>query len=131
MFPQVELTVQLLQVFLRRLGETCPDIVDSFDESGIKSPAFTFGITVGVDAAAGISAVEAGAEIGVGISLRGERFCYGGFCIGKGFTTPDFSLPEPGVGAALTVFKDISNVPGASNYFSVSMDVDAPVYVNM
>ena len=64
-------------------------------------------------------------EVGLGIDLSGEKFCYAGECVYSGFT-----LDVPQVGADFNVvvsgWKSMSAVPGRSNMMAFGLGGELP-----
>ena len=110
----------VMEAFIKLAKDKCPLVV-----KGSTKPAFTMGFSVAADVVgAGLSAGRSG-EVGLGIDLSGEKFCYAGECVYSGFT-----LDVPQVGADFNIvvsgWKSMSSVPGPSNMMAFGLGVELP-----
>ena len=113
------------------IGKHCPALQI---DTGSKVPIVTIGFTLdaGVESPTGRTA-SAGLELGIGFTLRGDKVCYVGGCVEEGFKVQVVPDPPFGVDASMAVslFKDISNVPGDSTTITLGAGVDIPSPVNL
>jgi len=122
--------------WLKHAGEQCPMLKCEPNKDGkevckgmdFRNMAITIGGTIGAGVHVGLGAVSigggAGLEVGVGLSARGQQMCYVGGCVqaevGLGVTAGVSAGLE--IGAALTLFKDASGIPGTCSSIGVSGD---------
>jgi len=110
----------VMEAFINLAKDKCPLIV-----KGSSKPAFTMGFSAAAEAVGAGSTAGASGEVGLGIDLDGEKFCYAGGCVYKGFT---FDVPQAGVDFNIVVsgWKSMSSVPGRSNMMAFGLGVELP-----
>jgi len=110
----------VMEAFIKLAKDKCPLVV-----KGSSKPAFTMGFSAAAEAVGAGSTAGASGEVGLGIDLDGEKFCYAGGCVYKGFT---FDVPQAGVDFNIVVsgWKSMSSVPGRSNMMAFGLGVELP-----
>jgi len=110
----------VMEAFIKLAKDKCPLVV-----KGSSKPAFTMGFSAAAEAVGAGSTAGASGEVGLGIDLDGEKFCYAGGCVYKGFT---FDVPQAGVDFSIVVsgWKSMSSVPGRSNMMAFGLGVELP-----
>ena len=110
----------VMEAFIKLAKDKCPLVV-----KGSSKPAFTMGFSAAAEAVGAGSTAGASGEVGLGIDLDGEKFCYAGGCVYKGFT---FDVPQVGVDFNVVVsgWKSMSSVPGRSNMMAFGLGVELP-----
>ena len=104
------------------LKRDCPAIA-----GGSVKPAFTQGFTFGVDVAFATRTAGIGTEIGIGVDVEGNKFCYVGACVVSGRTfgpNPNSANAEPGL--AISGFKSMSSVAGECSLIDAGIEVNLP-----
>jgi hypothetical protein len=118
--PAQAAVAQAVKSMIDTLKRDCPAV----DIAGTQLPVFTLGFAVTGDVHAAITA-GVSMEIGLGVTLNGDQFCYCASCAFSGIT-----IDSPGAsgaaGIALTGYKDISSVPGFAKFLSVGVGVELP-----
>lgn len=69
------------------------------------------------------NSAEIGAEIGLALDTQGNRMCYIGYCVSKGFTLnipPQPAEASAEVGITLSLWTDASKIPGTLNLIELS-----------
>ena len=87
------------------------------------NPAISLGITLdGSVGGAGFGA-NLGAEFGVALDKNGNRMCYLGYCVSKGFSLnlPPEPTAEASTGFMLSFWGDAGSIPGTLNTIEFSM----------
>ena len=127
--PQASIVLDAVNAVVEMVDKHCPALKIDMND---KVPTVTIGFTVDVGAEAGLRTSSAGAEIGLGFTLRGDKICYVGGCVESGFKVQAVPDPPFGVdaGIAVTLFDDIGSVPGSSETISLGVGVDLPAPVN-
>ena len=111
----------VMENFITLVKKNCPLVI----EGGTK-PAFTFGFSPSADAVGmGGRSAGASAEIGIGINIEGQKFCYAGGCIYAGFTV-DVATIGTEMSVALSGYKSMADVPGPSNMMAFGLGVNLP-----
>jgi hypothetical protein len=111
----------VMESFITLVKKNCPLVIN-----GGEKPAFTFGFSPAADVVGmGGQSAGASAEIGIGIDVEGQKFCYAGGCVYSGIT---FDLPDIGVdmNVALSGYKSMASVPGHANMMSFGLGIDLP-----
>ena len=110
----------VMEAFIKLAKDKCPLIV-----KGSSKPAFTMGFSAAAEAVGAGSSAGASGEVGLGIDLSGEKFCYAGGCVYSGFT---LDVPQAGVDFSIVVsgWKSMSSVPGRSNMMAFGLGVELP-----
>jgi hypothetical protein len=139
--PAPNILAQVVKSLSTTLKDKCPLVFDTG-----KNSAITLGLTMDVNvqnpathpnkytASGGVvhDTYSGGMELGVGVDINGNRFCYVGGCTMKGkvlqLKTP--SLGTLDVGMAVTVYGEFANVPGAAQAttFGGGIEIPAPVF---
>lgn len=103
------------------LKDKCPAVAKGGD-----SPAFTFGVILEGEVAAG-AARGAGLEVGLGMDLHGEQFCFFAHCAWAGITldTPSGSVAA---GFQVTGYKSIASIPGTASYLELGIGLGNPPF---
>ena len=107
---------------LDSLKKDCPAIA-----GGNVKPAFTQGFTFGVDVTFATKTAGIGTEIGIGVDIDGNKFCYVGACVMSGRTfgpNPYSANAEPGL--AISGFKSMSSVAGECSLIDAGLEVNLP-----
>jgi len=110
----------VMEAFINLAKDKCPLIV-----KGSSKPAFTMGFSAAAEAVGAGTTEGTSGEVGLGVDLDGEKFCYAGGCVYKGFT---FDVPQVGVDFNVVVsgWKSMSSVPGRSNMMAFGLGVELP-----
>ena len=127
--PQASIVLDAVNAVVEMVDKHCPALKIDMNN---KVPTVTIGFTLDVGAENGFQTASAGAEIGLGFTLRGDKICYVGGCVESGFKVQAVPDPPFGVdaGIAVTLFDDIGSVPGSSETISLGVGVDLPAPVN-
>jgi len=121
--PQTDVIIKSMKALLQSLEKDCPAF--SVGKKREK-PAFTLGLVLDAAGSQGIATGGASAELGFGIDLFMNQFCYVGACTYTGYQFPD--LPDAGVTTALALagHKSIQSIPGTAYDVSVGAEGKIP-----
>lgn len=114
-------TADVLKEATRALKDKCPAVAKGGD-----LPAFTFGVILEGEVAAG-AAAGAGLEVGLGVDLHGDRFCFLAHCAWAGITldTPSGSVAA---GFQVTGYKSIASIPGTASFLELGIGLGNPPF---
>lgn len=110
----------VMEAFIELAKDKCPLVV-----KGSSKPAFTYGFSVSGDIVGVVLSAGRSGEVGLGIDLSGQKFCYAGHCVYSGFT---LDVPQVGVDFNVVVsgWKSMSDVSGRANMMAFGLSGELP-----